>query len=321
MLSDICSQHWSMARCFRSWAGAACLWWERCRHSSSFISGRMSEESPAWLKGQLSQNLRRQWAKASRAYWMQLSISCGSHVRIQFVQPWDAGSLSHLSGEEPFLLAAAGQNRIGDCESGSAAGRNCVWEPFRKNRPTPRDCHRRTAGDSYDSAVGLFAQPPMLALGGFLMQFMVQGAWGVIPAHLNELSPAAVRGTFPGLAYQLGNLLASWNAVIQARLVEKRYAGSFPPVLAGTVLLVAVSSRDGNCERTRAERRRPLQHESMKIIDILRVRAQIGYCRVWHKGVIVRSRFLWYFLGKFHAFVDSNHKVQMAVVFCANACI
>src|SRR5204863_3666254 len=80
----------------------------------------------------------------------------------------------------------------------------------------------------------------MLAVGGFLMQFMVQGAWGVIPAHLNELSPAAVRGTFPGLAYQLGNLLASWNAVIQARLVEKRYAGSFPPVLAGTVLLVAV---------------------------------------------------------------------------------
>ena len=36
---------------------------------------------------------------------------------------------------------------------------------------------------------------PMLALGGFLMQFMVQGAWGVIPAHLNELSPASVRGT------------------------------------------------------------------------------------------------------------------------------
>ena len=81
---------------------------------------------------------------------------------------------------------------------------------------------------------------PLLAVGGFLMQFMVQGAWGVIPAHLNELSPAAVRGTFPGLAYQLGNLLASWNAVIQARLVEKRYAGSFPPVLAGTVLLVAL---------------------------------------------------------------------------------
>lgn len=80
---------------------------------------------------------------------------------------------------------------------------------------------------------------PMLAVGGFLMQFMVQGAWGVIPAHLNELSPASVRGTFPGLAYQVGNLLASWNAVLQARFVERKYGGYFPPVLAWTVLVVA----------------------------------------------------------------------------------
>lgn len=80
---------------------------------------------------------------------------------------------------------------------------------------------------------------PMLALGGFLMQFMVQGAWGVIPAHLNELSPPAVRGTFPGFAYQLGNLLSSKNSVLQAKLVEQRYAGSYPPMLAWTVLIVA----------------------------------------------------------------------------------
>ncbi len=80
---------------------------------------------------------------------------------------------------------------------------------------------------------------PMLALGGFLMQFMVQGAWGVIPAHLNELSPASVRGTFPGLAYQLGNLLSSRNAVLQAKVAERRYGGSYPPVLAWTVLIVA----------------------------------------------------------------------------------
>jgi len=81
---------------------------------------------------------------------------------------------------------------------------------------------------------------PMLALGGFLMQFMVQGAWGVIPAHLNELSPPAVRATFPGFAYQLGNFLSSRNAVIQARLVEHRYGGSYPPMLAWTVVLVAL---------------------------------------------------------------------------------
>jgi len=80
---------------------------------------------------------------------------------------------------------------------------------------------------------------PLLALGGFLMQFMVQGAWGVIPAHLNELSPSNVRGTFPGLAYQLGNLLSSKNAVIQAKLAENRFGGRFPPVLAWTVLIIA----------------------------------------------------------------------------------
>lgn len=79
----------------------------------------------------------------------------------------------------------------------------------------------------------------VFALGGFLMQFMVQGAWGVIPAHLNELSPPSVRGTFPGFAYQLGNLLSSRNAVIQAKVVETRYGGRYAPVLAWTVLTIA----------------------------------------------------------------------------------
>src|SRR5262249_41513378 len=68
---------------------------------------------------------------------------------------------------------------------------------------------------------------PLLIAGGFLMQFMVQGAWGIIPAHLNELSPPAVRGTFPGFVYQLGNLLSSRNVVIQAKLVEQRYGGNY----------------------------------------------------------------------------------------------
>jgi SHS family lactate transporter-like MFS transporter len=80
---------------------------------------------------------------------------------------------------------------------------------------------------------------PMLAFGSFLMQFMVQGAWGVIPAHLNELSPPAVRGTFPGFAYQVGNLFASRNSVIQAKVAEHYYGGNYAPVLAWTALLVA----------------------------------------------------------------------------------
>jgi MFS transporter, SHS family, lactate transporter len=66
---------------------------------------------------------------------------------------------------------------------------------------------------------------PLILLGGFLMQFLVQGAWGVIPAHINELSPDQLRGFFPGLAYQFGVLLAAGSPYIQARLaVHMSYA-------------------------------------------------------------------------------------------------
>src|SRR5437016_6734968 len=60
----------------------------------------------------------------------------------------------------------------------------------------------------------------LLIVGGFLIQFMVQGAWGVVPVHLNELSPSQFRGTFPGLAYQLGNFAAAYAAQQQAWLAE-----------------------------------------------------------------------------------------------------
>jgi SHS family lactate transporter-like MFS transporter len=66
------------------------------------------------------------------------------------------------------------------------------------------------------------ATPVMLAIGGFLMQVAVQGAWGIVPVHLNELSPGAVRAMFPGFAYQLGNLITSRNAVFQAGIAEGR---------------------------------------------------------------------------------------------------
>ena len=55
---------------------------------------------------------------------------------------------------------------------------------------------------------------PLILLGAFLMQMMVQGAWGVIPAQLNELSPPQLRGFFPGFAYQIGVLIASSIAYI-----------------------------------------------------------------------------------------------------------
>ncbi len=82
--------------------------------------------------------------------------------------------------------------------------------------------------------------PLMLALGAFLMQFMVQGAWGVVPVHLNELSPDTVRGTFPGLVYQLGNLLAAANATIQAGIAHA-HGGNYAYALALIAGIVAIA--------------------------------------------------------------------------------
>lgn len=75
----------------------------------------------------------------------------------------------------------------------------------------------------------------MLCLGAFLMQVCVQGAWGVIPAHLTEMSPDAIRGLYPGVTYQLGNLLAAFNLPIQERLAESH---GYPFALAATVVPV-----------------------------------------------------------------------------------
>ena len=78
-----------------------------------------------------------------------------------------------------------------------------------------------------------------LGVGAVLMQFMVQGAWGVVPAYLTELSPAPVRATAPGLAYQLGGLVTSWNGKAQALAAERW--GNYPAVLAITVVVVSLS--------------------------------------------------------------------------------
>jgi len=80
----------------------------------------------------------------------------------------------------------------------------------------------------------------MFALGGFLMQFMVQGAWGIVPAHLNELSPPAVRAILPGFAYQLGNLAMAGMGPWQAGFAEA-HGNNYALVLSCTVGIVAVA--------------------------------------------------------------------------------
>ncbi len=78
-----------------------------------------------------------------------------------------------------------------------------------------------------------------LAIGAFLLQVAVQGAWGVVPAYLNELSPGAVRGTFPGLAYALGNVAAASVSRLQASVAEQR-GGDYSFSLGWLVGIVAV---------------------------------------------------------------------------------
>ena len=82
---------------------------------------------------------------------------------------------------------------------------------------------------------------PLILAGGFLMQFMVQGAWGVIPAHINELSPDQLRGFFPGLAYQFGVLIASGSAYFEARMADLMSYGRAMAIFAVVVLIVGAA--------------------------------------------------------------------------------
>jgi MFS transporter, SHS family, lactate transporter len=111
-----------------------------------------------------------------------------------------------------------------------------------------------------------------IAIGAFLLQFMVQGAWGVIPVHLNELSPTDVRGTFPGFAYQLGNLFAAYIVFFEAVLAQKfgtsttpNYAVALAIFSLGAFIAVIVFTAIGReargIEFTKADERDVVYHD------------------------------------------------------------
>lgn len=80
----------------------------------------------------------------------------------------------------------------------------------------------------------------LLGLGAFVMQFMVQGAWGVIPAHLNELSPPDARATFPGFTYQLGNAVSAGAAQIEAAFALKFHLPNGLPNYGKAMAIIAL---------------------------------------------------------------------------------
>jgi MFS transporter, SHS family, lactate transporter len=84
------------------------------------------------------------------------------------------------------------------------------------------------------------AQFVLLAAGAFLLQFMVQGAWGVIPAHISELSPSSIRGSMPGFAYQCGNLFASGIVALETGLATKWNYAWVMTATAATIFIFAI---------------------------------------------------------------------------------
>lgn len=197
------------------------------------------EESPAWLKGNVSHHAERRLGSdiASNAglflflVILMFAFNSFSHGTQDVYPTFLQKNLQFTPKTTSFIVivynigALLGGILFGTLSERIGRRKAIVIAALLAIPVIPLWAHGRSVG--------------VLALGGFLMQFMVQGAWGVIPAHLNELSPSSVRGTLPGFAYQLGNLLSSRNSVIQARLAESRFGGSYPPVLAWTVLIIA----------------------------------------------------------------------------------
>ena len=104
--------------------------------------------------------------------------------------------------------------------------------------------------------VPLWAFAPSLALlvaGAFLMQFLVQGAWGVIPAHLSELSPDSVRGFLPGFGYQCGVLLSSAVSYVEAEVAVRTTYAVAMAATAATVFLMAAAAAALGPERRGTE--------------------------------------------------------------------
>ena len=115
----------------------------------------------------------------------------------------------------------------------------------------------------------------MLGLGAFWLQVMVQGAWGVVPVHLNELSPDAVRATMPGLTYQIGNFISAgvpWLLTTMAEANNKQYGL--------TMASVHRRGRDpaGHRDRTRPGGERPALR---RYGTESRIRSADGHARRW----------------------------------------
>lgn len=195
---------------------------------------RNVEESPGWNRHQAQTTrtfdvLRRHWRLAIYAILMMTALNYLSHGTQDMYPTFlkvDHGFKPHVIGT---IVVIA---NIGAILGGVLFG--TLSQRFGRRRMLI------VAALLCLPAIPLWLYPESsaaLATGAFVMQFMVQGCWGMVPAHLNELSPAEARGTFPGVVYQLGNLMASYAAPLQAFLAVQY--GSYGFALAAVTILSA----------------------------------------------------------------------------------
>jgi SHS family lactate transporter-like MFS transporter len=196
------------------------------------------EESPAWQEQRLAPRqglaavLRRDWRLALYCIFLMTAFNFFSHGSQDAYASLFLKVQHHFDTHLSSLMTAVAN--VGAICGGLGFG----WLSERIGR-------RRAMMSA--AAIALPAlpfwafgtAPLMLAAGAFLVQVSVQGAWGVIPAHLNEISPPEVRATFPGFVYQLGNLFAAVNLNLQVAIAEA-HGNDYGLAMAIVVATVAI---------------------------------------------------------------------------------
>jgi MFS transporter, SHS family, lactate transporter len=201
------------------------------------------DESPAWLEQQVKKHepgligvLRREWKLALYAVVLMTAFNFFSHGS-QDAYPNLFLKIQHHFDTHLSSLMTAIAN-IGAICGGIGFG----WLSERIGR-------RRAIMIAALLALPIVpfwafgTTPLVLGIGAFLMQVSVQGAWGIVPVHLNELSPPEIRATFPGFVYQLGNLIASRNLPIQVMIAEghnNNYGLAMACVVCAVVIVITL---------------------------------------------------------------------------------
>src|SRR5579872_1746336 len=203
---------------------------------SLFIRARV-KESAAWHEH------RTDWAtyrKSLPVYWKRFVYLVLLMTMMNF--------MSHGTQDMyPTLLATVGYNAARIADLTMLSGLGAILGGLAFGYYSDRGGRKRAMLTA--AGCGLLVVPfwiagfsPLSTLAGvFLMQFFVQGAWGVIPAHINELSPSDLRGFFPGFAYQLGVMCAASIPYVESALGERfTYAQAMGGLITAVFVIAMV---------------------------------------------------------------------------------